>query len=184
METFQQQLLLHSGKARTTDATAFSISDIWSSLYSVPRPSGAVSYKQSAWDKVAVASEREILTNSVSDNVNKARLLVVMAPHSGDWLHALPLSNCGLRLDDSAVHIAVGLRLGANICEPHQCPCGALVDASGLHGLSCKGGTGRSARHHGLNDLIWRGEHCLQQKFLQPKNCPVFSGQTARGQTD
>ena len=113
METFQQQLLLHSGKARTTDATAFSISDIWSSLYSVPRPSGAVSYKQSAWDKVAVASEREILTNSVSDNVNKARLLVVMAPHSGDWLHALPLSNCGLRLNDSAVHIAVGLRLGA-----------------------------------------------------------------------
>jgi len=83
-------------------------------------------------------------------------MLAVTAPHSGDWLHALPLSNCGLHLDDSAVHIAVGLRLGANICEPHQCPCGALVDARGLHGLSCKGGTGRSARHHGLTDLIWQ----------------------------
>jgi len=65
------------------------------------------------------------------------------------------VSGCGLGLDDRAVHIAVGLRLGANICEPHQCPCGATVDAKGLHGLSCKGGSGRTARHHGLNDLIW-----------------------------
>ena len=46
--------------------------------------------------------------------------------------------------------------MGANICEPHQCPCGAPVDASGLHCLSCRGGNGRSARHHSLNDLVWR----------------------------
>ena len=45
---------------------------------------------------------------------------------------------------------------GANICEPHQCPCGAPVDARGLHGLSCRGGNGRSARHHCLDDLVWR----------------------------
>ena len=49
----------------------------------------------------------------------------------------------------------MGLRLGANICEPYQCRCGASVDAKGLHGLSCKDGTGRSARHHALNDLLW-----------------------------
>ena len=30
------------------------------------------------------------------------------------------------------------------------------VDAKGLHGLSSKGGSGRSVRHHALNDLIWR----------------------------
>ena len=52
-----------------------------------------------------------------------ARLLAVTSPHSGDWLNALPLSSCRPRLDDRAVQIAVGLRLGANICEPHQCPC-------------------------------------------------------------
>jgi len=28
--------------------------------------------------------------------------------------------------------------------------------AEGLHGLSCKGGSGRSVCHHALNDLIWR----------------------------
>jgi len=49
----------------------------------------------------------------------------------------------------------VGIRLGANICEPHECLCGAMVDAKGLHGLSCKGGSGRSARHHSFNDLVW-----------------------------
>jgi len=36
--------------------------------------------------------------------------------HSGD---RLPLSSCRLLLDDSAVHNAMGLRLGVNICEPH-----------------------------------------------------------------
>jgi len=68
-ETLQQQLLLRNGKAGTIDTTASSISDIWSSLYSIPRPSGAVAYKQSAWDKVAVASERETLTNSLTTYV-------------------------------------------------------------------------------------------------------------------
>ena len=34
-------------------------------------------------------------------------------------------------------------------------PGGDTVDANGLHGLTCKGGSGRSACHHGLNDLIW-----------------------------
>jgi len=31
-----------------------------------------------------------------------------------------------------------------------------MTDAKGLHGLSCKGGTRRSARHHSLNDLVRR----------------------------
>ena len=102
---------------------------------------------------------RKTRTNGQSEQgrrPDQARLLAVTSAHSGDWLHALPLSGCGLRLDDRAIHIAVGLRLGANICEPHQCPCGAMVDAKGLHGLSCKGGSGRSARHHSFNDLVWR----------------------------
>jgi len=96
------------------------------------------------------------VTRSLRDATDKARLLSVASLHSSHWLHALPLSGCGLRLDDRAIHIAVGLRLGANICEPHQCHCGASVDARGLHGLSCRGGNGRSARHHNLNDLVWR----------------------------
>ena len=72
------------------------------------------------------------------------------------WLHALPITSCGLRLDDETVRVAVGLRLGARICEPHQCRCGALVDPEGTHGLACRRSAGRTARHHNLNDLVHR----------------------------
>ena len=41
--------------------------------------------------------------------------------HSGDWLHALPIAACGLSLDDEAIRVAVGLRLGSNLCVPRVC---------------------------------------------------------------
>ena len=91
-ETLQQQLLHRSTQAGSTDTTVTSVRDVhvWSSLYNDPSPPGAAACK-SAWDKVVVASEREALVNSLSDNVDKARLLAVTAPLSGDWLYALPL---------------------------------------------------------------------------------------------
>src|SRR5208282_1076310 len=103
-----------------------------------------------------ILAEKQILTSCAHDRYNQARLFAVSAPHSGDWLHALPISACGLRLDNEAVRVAVGLRLGLNLCVPHECPCGALVDARGIHGLSCRLGCGRIARHSLLNDAIWR----------------------------
>ena len=77
--------------------------------------------------------------------------------NSGDWLHALPLSCCGLRLDDESIRVAVGLRLGINLCEPPECPCGALVDARGTHGLSCKRSTGRTALL--TSSVTWHPNH-------------------------
>ena len=91
-----------------------------------------------------------------STETDKARLTAIRAQHSSDWLFALPISACGRRLGDEAIRVAVGLRLGLNICEPHTCPCGANVNACGLHGLACKRSAGKSTRHQQLNDLIWR----------------------------
>ena len=68
----------------------------------------------------------------------------------------MPIASCGLKLDDEAVRVAVGLRLGLDLCVPHHCHCGSLVDARGLHSFVCKRAPGRSARHHALNDLIAR----------------------------
>ena len=59
-------------------------------------------------------------------------------------------------MGDEAIRVAVGLRFGLNICEPHTCPCGANVDTRGLPGLACKRSAGRSTRHQQLNYLIWR----------------------------
>ena len=52
--------------------------------------------------------------------------------------------------------MAVGLRLGASLCEAHQCVCSHPVSTLGHHGLSCVRGFGRQARHGAINDLICR----------------------------
>jgi len=68
----------------------------------------------------------------------------------------LPITACGLRLDDEAVRTAVALRLGTTLCVPHTCPCGAQVDAYGVHSLVCKRASGKITRHQALNDVIAR----------------------------
>ncbi len=74
---------------------------------------------------------------------------------SGAWLHALPVTSLGLRLDDDSVRIAVGLRLGDPFCGPHSCHhCGADVDAMGRHGFSCRMSEGRHQRHGAVNEII------------------------------
>ena len=112
--------------------------------------------KQLIWDTPVVTADKSTLVANAFDTHHKARLLAVTAPHAGDWLHALPISSCGLRLDDETIRVSVGLRLGLNLCEPHRCPCGQQVDSRGTHGLACKLSSGRISRHHHINDLIWR----------------------------
>ena len=82
--------------------------------------------------------------------------MAAAAPHSGDWLHTFPISACGLHLEDNAIRVAVGLRLGCAICETHACLCGATVDSLGQHALSCKKNAGRVQRHAWINHLIHR----------------------------
>ena len=48
------------------------------------------------------------------------------------------------------------LRLGAPIVRPHVCVCGKMVTVDGLHGLSCRHGSGRHSRHNQVNDLLCR----------------------------
>ena len=39
--------------------------------------------------------------------------------------------------------IACGLCLGTNLCHPHECNCGEMVESKGRHGLKCKQAGGR-----------------------------------------
>ena len=111
---------------------------------------------QKELDSVVVNHTFQTLLSTHTDKYNRARLLAAKAAHSGDWLHAVPISSCGLRLNNDAVRVAVGFRLGSELCQPYQCICGASVDTRGSHALSCKRNPGRSQRHHFVNDLIWR----------------------------
>ena len=132
------------------------IKTAWAIGHSLPCPADAAASNQHAWDRPRVLTDIASLQSSACEARDKARLLAVTAPHSGDWLHALPISSCGLRLDDEAIRIAIGLRLGTNLCEPHPCPCGENVDCRGTHGLSCRRDAGRVVRHHNINDLLCR----------------------------
>ena len=65
----------------------------------------------------------------------------------------MPVEACGLVLDNEAVRIAVGLRLGLSLCGPHRCQCGEMVREDGYHDFVCRRSQGRSLRHH---DILWR----------------------------
>ena len=104
------------------------------------------------------------------DDYHKARLTAVKAPHSGDWLNALPITSCGFRLEDDAIRVAVGLRLSASLCELHQCTCGNMVNTRGNRGLSCKRSAGRTLRHNYINDLVY---HALLQAGLPSTKEPA-----------
>ena len=126
----------------------------WRIRYGADEPSRDSAHKQIAWDKAAIDNVVGILFDNCRDERDKARLLAGRAPHSSDWLLALPISSCGLRLDDETIRVAVGLRLGADICEPHTCPCGSFVDSRGTHGMSCRSSAGRQSRMHAQINLV------------------------------
>ncbi|XP_055351591.1 uncharacterized protein LOC129597910 [Paramacrobiotus metropolitanus] len=119
-------------------------------------PELAYRKSQKAWDlplcNVSLSSLLEVFQG---DEISTARLLAQSRPESGIWLNALPSAHIGNLLGDDELKISVGLRLGATICEPHDCvKCLKPVDGYGHHGLSCVFSAGRHPRHGGLNSII------------------------------
>ena len=113
--------------------------------------------KQKAWDTPLAQAAYDSLLDGAADPQSCARLLAFCTKESGAWLNALPISALGLRMDSEVIRIAVGLRLGAPLCPPHQCHlCGAQVDSLGTHGLSCVKSQGRHSRHAAINNIIHR----------------------------
>jgi len=110
----------------------------------------------SVWDRPGLQADRVRVEASVADATQKASYSASVAPHSGDWLLALPITSCGLRLNDEAVRVAVGARFGLSFCISHKCSCRAEVDAEAHHAMVCKKSPGRLARHHALNDIVCR----------------------------
>ena len=111
---------------------------------------------QKDWDQPMVKAQEVKVMSAAPDQTSKARLIAAASLHSGAFLQARPCSALGTRLDSSSLRIAVALRLGAPVCAPHFCVCGAAVDSSGSHGLSCRKSAGRLSRHSAVNDLIKR----------------------------
>lgn len=112
--------------------------------------------RQSAWDRPLIEKDKAEIDLAAVGLVDRARLAAISSPHSADWMMALPVAVCGLALDNEAVRVAVGLRLGLALCASHKCQCGDWVGPEGHHGFVCRKASGRSLRHHAINDIIWR----------------------------
>ena len=97
---------------------------------------------QKAWDRpVTSALAANLITRA--NPIARARLLASQQKESGAWLNAPLVSAFGMRMDNNIIQIAVGLRLGSALCLPHDCAqCGARVDKTGIHALSCQGSQG------------------------------------------
>ena len=86
--------------------------------------------------------------------------------HSGDWLKALPIANCGLHLDDETLRLAVGMRLGTKLCHIHTCPCGALVDAHWIAFVSCAGKAMVNRQDTAYSMMSYGGHFCVPKSKL------------------
>ncbi|HSN23338.1 MAG TPA: hypothetical protein VLS45_04085, partial [Methylomicrobium sp.] len=151
-----QSLILQKCHIAVEDISHSSSLSHWALLSGSKTHSLPADNSQRSLDNAISAKTFKYLFDSKTDPVEQARLLAAAADHSGDWLHAIPISSCGLRLSDEAIRVAVSTRLGVELCQAHQCSCGTKIDTQGLHIFSCKRNSGRGQRHHFLNDIIWR----------------------------
>jgi hypothetical protein len=151
-----QDRLLLDVPVTTTDPLVEEAFSSWSSKSNAPPPIEQKAHIQREWDSKLISHALQDLSERASDSAVKARLLAVQSPHSGDWLHALPITTAGLRMSGEVLRIASGIRLGTALCEKHTCKCGVIVETIGHHGFSCSKGPGRQHRHGMLNDVIWR----------------------------
>jgi hypothetical protein len=120
----------------------------------------------------------------LTDCLDVVRYNASLIPESSAWLNALPSSTIGLLLDNNTFRISVSLRLGTDICVPHNCKCGMRVESNGIHGLSCSMSTGRHSRHSALNEIILRSLASVKcPAVLEPTGLARDDGKRPDGMT-
>ena len=156
----------------------------WSCSHTSAPSSESDSSKQKAWDMPHVSAAFTRLLEGATPQA-KGRLLAVQRKETGAWLTAPPVSSLGLRLEDEAVRIGVGLRLGLPLCSVHKCTlCGNQVDIHGTHGLHCRKKPGVHSRHAALNDVIKRSLAAADlPSILEPVGLCRTDGKRADGVT-
>ena len=124
---------------------------------------------QKNWDIINIQN----ITSSFNfvSKEDSARYLASKCKESNGWLNVLPSKTIGTLLDNNTFRISVALRFGLDVCVPHQCKCDkALVDSSGIHGLSCHLSAGRLPRHFEFNDIFKRA---LSSAYIPSRLEPI-----------
>src|SRR6218665_2666245 len=91
------------------DSACDSARSTWLQLAGDPVLMVMPGHKQSQWDRPLLNEVLSSLEERLQDPYDQARIKASQSSHASDWLHALPISARGLRLDDETVRVAVGL---------------------------------------------------------------------------
>ena len=175
-----QNAILSEPSKAAEDPGVSSATTTWTSLTQIP--SEATIHIQKAWNTpVAATVYQKVLADDTNTTTDILRLKAAATIHAGDWLHAPPITAVGLRLSDEDIRIAVGFRLGSRTCQPHSCLCGSMVDAQGLHSLSCRKSAPRQIRHAQINNIIWISVR--RRSTRQSRNQWVCRGRMAKDLT-
>ena len=83
--------------------------EAWSVGHTEPPPPVEVAHCQKAWDVPRVNAAFKAIQDAAPDATTQARLLAACRKESGAWLHALPITSLGLRMDDEVVRVVMGL---------------------------------------------------------------------------
>ena len=88
-------------------------------------------------------------------------------------------------MNNNVVKVAVGLRLGVSLCQPHHChQCRTEVDHLGLHGLSYRMSQGCHSQHTVINKLIRRALASAKvPSHLKPSGTSCVNGKRSDGAT-
>ena len=112
-----QQSVLPDSIWKQGDQSAASTETLWTDLANSPKPSQQTKHIQKAWDGPVATNQKNLILSRAPSDMDKARLLAAASPHSGDWLHAPPVTAVGLRLSDEVIRVAVAHRLGSKAMQ-------------------------------------------------------------------
>ena len=90
--------------------------------------------------------------SSCSDVESRGRLLAAASAESSAWLDVPPVSYLGLRMSDEAIRIAVSLKVGAPLGQPHTNVHTVAVTLTSFlqTQLSCRFSQGRLSHHNSI----------------------------------
>ena len=105
--TLSLQADILSGCACTDDSYLQSYLSSWSSSFG-PIPDTLPARQPFC---PSIQTDSLLVERSLSSAFQRASFLAASSKHSGDWLYALPVTSCGMKLDDETVRVAIRLRL-------------------------------------------------------------------------
>ena len=104
----------------TRDPVYIAANQEWQLRSNAVVPDGSRIGVQKAWDTPLVNRKLEEVISAAQTQVGRARLIAAAAPHSGDFLHAIPCSAVGTRLDNTSFsHRRFTASRGHHVCTAH-----------------------------------------------------------------